>query len=205
MGAGVVVTNGIVPPAPGPMFVADKLGITMGHAILTGITFGLLPALAGLDKDALTDLLTLEALSHGGNLGGGGGGSPFRGPQVYDVREANVLVIGDSSLSVVSARPGHRRSSFQKEFQFYAESGSQSWGARSRHVPGETPGAHLVEALWGAGFAKILYHLRVFFADFYQPGRRDKGKPFVVVVSYAGNDLFGPERNLLTEGPCGRP
>jgi GntP family gluconate:H+ symporter len=48
MGAGVVVTNGIVPPAPGPMFVADKLGITMGHAILTGIAFGLLPALAGL-------------------------------------------------------------------------------------------------------------------------------------------------------------
>ena len=48
MGAGVVVTNGIVPPAPGPMFVADKLGITMGHAILTGIAFGILPALAGL-------------------------------------------------------------------------------------------------------------------------------------------------------------
>lgn len=48
MGAGVVVTNGIVPPAPGPMFVADKLGIPMGHAILTGIAFGLLPALAGL-------------------------------------------------------------------------------------------------------------------------------------------------------------
>lgn len=48
MGAGVVVTNGIVPPAPGPMFVADKLNITMGHAILTGIAFGILPALAGL-------------------------------------------------------------------------------------------------------------------------------------------------------------
>lgn len=48
MGAGVVVTNGVVPPAPGPMFVADKLGIEMGHAILTGIAFGILPALAGL-------------------------------------------------------------------------------------------------------------------------------------------------------------
>lgn len=48
MGAGVVVTNGLVPPAPGPMFVADKLGIPMGHAILFGSAFGLLPALAGL-------------------------------------------------------------------------------------------------------------------------------------------------------------
>ena len=48
MGAGVVVTNGIVPPAPGPLFVADKLAIPLGHAILTGIAFGILPALAGL-------------------------------------------------------------------------------------------------------------------------------------------------------------
>jgi len=48
MGAGVVVTNGLVPPAPGPLFVADKLGIKLGSAIVTGVIFGILPALAGL-------------------------------------------------------------------------------------------------------------------------------------------------------------
>ena len=48
MGAGVVVTNGIVPPAPGPLFVADKLGISLGTAIITGVIFGIIPALLGL-------------------------------------------------------------------------------------------------------------------------------------------------------------
>ena len=48
MGAGVVVTNGIVPPAPGPLFVADKLNISIGTAIVTGIAFGIVPALLGL-------------------------------------------------------------------------------------------------------------------------------------------------------------
>ncbi len=48
MGAGVVVTNGIVPPAPGPLFVADKLNLSIGTAIVTGIAFGIIPALLGL-------------------------------------------------------------------------------------------------------------------------------------------------------------
>ncbi len=48
MGAGVVVTTGIVPPAPGPLFVADKLGINLGTAIIVGIVLGILPALGGL-------------------------------------------------------------------------------------------------------------------------------------------------------------
>jgi GntP family gluconate:H+ symporter len=48
MGAGVVVTNGIVPPAPGPLFVADKLNLSIGTAIVTGVAFGIIPALLGL-------------------------------------------------------------------------------------------------------------------------------------------------------------
>jgi len=48
IGAGAVVTNGVVPPAPGPLFVADKLKLELGHAILAGIGFGVLPAIGGL-------------------------------------------------------------------------------------------------------------------------------------------------------------
>src|SRR5581483_5603156 len=48
IGAGGVIANGIVPPAPGPLFVADALRLPLGHAILAGLLFGLLPALSGL-------------------------------------------------------------------------------------------------------------------------------------------------------------
>ncbi len=48
IGAGAVVTNGIVPPAPGPLMVADTLKIEIGQAILVGFLFGALPALGGL-------------------------------------------------------------------------------------------------------------------------------------------------------------
>jgi GntP family gluconate:H+ symporter len=48
IGAGGVVANGVIPPAPGPLFVADALKIEVGKAILAGLIFGLLPALGGL-------------------------------------------------------------------------------------------------------------------------------------------------------------
>ena len=48
IGSGAVVANGVVPPAPGPLFVAETLKIDVGHAILAGALFGLPPALAGL-------------------------------------------------------------------------------------------------------------------------------------------------------------
>ena len=48
IGSGAVVANGVVPPAPGPLFVAHELKIQLGHAILGGIAFGILPALGGL-------------------------------------------------------------------------------------------------------------------------------------------------------------
>lgn len=48
IGAGGVVANGVIPPAPGPLFVAHALTLEIGKAILAGMVFGLLPALGGL-------------------------------------------------------------------------------------------------------------------------------------------------------------
>ena len=48
IGSGAVIANGVIPPAPGPLFVAETLKIDVGHAILVGAIFGLPPALAGL-------------------------------------------------------------------------------------------------------------------------------------------------------------
>ena len=48
IGSGAVVANGVVPPAPGPLFVAETLKIDVGHAILVGVLFGVPPALGGL-------------------------------------------------------------------------------------------------------------------------------------------------------------
>jgi GntP family gluconate:H+ symporter len=43
--AGGAISNGIIPPAPGPLFVAESLKIDLGAAILAGVAFGILPAL----------------------------------------------------------------------------------------------------------------------------------------------------------------
>ncbi|NBV85085.1 MAG: hypothetical protein EBS01_02200 [Verrucomicrobia bacterium] len=43
--AGGAVSNGLIPPAPGPLFVAESLKIDLGEAILAGISFGILPSL----------------------------------------------------------------------------------------------------------------------------------------------------------------
>ncbi len=43
--AGGAISNGIIPPAPGPLFVAESLKIDLGMAILAGVAFGILPAL----------------------------------------------------------------------------------------------------------------------------------------------------------------
>jgi GntP family gluconate:H+ symporter len=46
--AGGVITHGTVPPTPGPLLVAELLPVDLGLAIVGGILFGVLPALAGL-------------------------------------------------------------------------------------------------------------------------------------------------------------
>src|SRR5580692_8337997 len=46
--AGSAITNGIVPPAPGPLFVAETLKLDLGKVILAGIACGVLPALGAL-------------------------------------------------------------------------------------------------------------------------------------------------------------
>jgi GntP family gluconate:H+ symporter len=48
IGAGAVVANGVVPPAPGPLFVAEALKLPVGKAVVAGFVFGILPVLAGL-------------------------------------------------------------------------------------------------------------------------------------------------------------
>ena len=46
--AGGVITHGLVPPTPGPLVVAETLKLDLGVAIVGGLLFGILPALAGL-------------------------------------------------------------------------------------------------------------------------------------------------------------
>ena len=46
--AGGVITNGTVPPAPGPLFVAEALKLNLGVAILAGVVFGVVPAIGAL-------------------------------------------------------------------------------------------------------------------------------------------------------------
>lgn len=48
IGAGAVVANGVIPPAPGPLVAATTLKLELGRAIFIGLTFGILPALCGL-------------------------------------------------------------------------------------------------------------------------------------------------------------
>ncbi len=46
--AGGVITSGLVPPAPGPLLVAESLKINLGLAIMAGALLGILPVLGGL-------------------------------------------------------------------------------------------------------------------------------------------------------------
>ena len=45
---GAIITNGTVPPAPGPLFVADHLKINLFVAILSGAVFGIIPAVGAI-------------------------------------------------------------------------------------------------------------------------------------------------------------
>ena len=45
---GGIITNGTVPPAPGPLYVAEHLKINLFIAICAGIIFGIIPAIAAL-------------------------------------------------------------------------------------------------------------------------------------------------------------
>ena len=45
---GGIITNGTVPPAPGPLYVADHLKINLFIAILSGAVFGIVPAIGAL-------------------------------------------------------------------------------------------------------------------------------------------------------------
>jgi GntP family gluconate:H+ symporter len=45
---GGIITNGTVPPAPGPLYVADHLKINLFIAILGGVVFGIIPAMGAL-------------------------------------------------------------------------------------------------------------------------------------------------------------
>lgn len=46
--AGGVITSGLVPPAPGPLVVAETLKLNLGLTIVAGAAFGVLPVLGGL-------------------------------------------------------------------------------------------------------------------------------------------------------------
>ena len=47
-GAGAAITHSLVPPTPGPLIMADTLGIDLGMVILAGLAIGVLPAAVAL-------------------------------------------------------------------------------------------------------------------------------------------------------------
>lgn len=48
VGAGGIITNGTVPPAPGPLFVADLLKLNLAVTIVAGAVIGIIPAIYAL-------------------------------------------------------------------------------------------------------------------------------------------------------------
>ena len=46
--AGGTMTHSLVPPTPGPLFVAEELGVNLGTMILTGIIIGICCSTVGL-------------------------------------------------------------------------------------------------------------------------------------------------------------
>ncbi len=46
--SGGVVTHGLVPPTPGPLAMAEELGLDLGFTIIAGVSMGLIPAFSGL-------------------------------------------------------------------------------------------------------------------------------------------------------------
>ncbi len=48
IGGGAVITHSIVPPTPGPLIMAETLGIDLGTAILGGLIAGIVPAIVVL-------------------------------------------------------------------------------------------------------------------------------------------------------------
>jgi len=45
IGGGAAITHSIVPPTPGPLIMAETMGIDMGIVILAGLALGILPAI----------------------------------------------------------------------------------------------------------------------------------------------------------------
>lgn len=48
VGAGALLANGTIPPAPGPLFMAETLRLDLGVVLLAGLVFDVVPAIASL-------------------------------------------------------------------------------------------------------------------------------------------------------------
>jgi len=71
--AGATMTHSLVPPTPGPLFVADALGVDMATMILVGLVVGLVAALAGFAYACWADgRWPLEPRAVTGAAGNGG-------------------------------------------------------------------------------------------------------------------------------------
>jgi GntP family gluconate:H+ symporter len=116
IGAGGVVANGVIPPAPGPLFVSEALKLSVGNAIIAGFVFGLLPALGGLLVAGWLNRrlsIPVRPLSIAGQA---------QGPTVHDLPESELpgfwisiapvivplaLIAVDATISLTSSlRPG---------------------------------------------------------------------------------------------------
>ena len=45
---GAAIANGTVPPAPGPLFMAEALKLQLGHVMIAGLLFGIIPLIVAL-------------------------------------------------------------------------------------------------------------------------------------------------------------
>ncbi len=108
--AGATMTHSLVPPTPGPLFVASELGVPIAVMMLAGCVVGAVSAVFGYGYAVWADRrwripLRDAALAGGGEEGGGdggGGGLPGLWPSLLPVVLPVVLI---SAAAVMASYP----------------------------------------------------------------------------------------------------
>ena len=100
---GAIITHGLVPPTPGPLIVAETLGIDLGVAIIAGIGFAIMPAIFTLWlARKLNDRLDIPVRVEMGSIG-----KPENSPSFFmSVLPVIVPILLISSVSIVNVLQG---------------------------------------------------------------------------------------------------
>ena len=104
MGAGASITHSLVPPTPGPLFIAEKMGIDMGLMILMGLAV----AIPDSDHYVLFREMVFAAIRHSHAAAGG---RCARAGAAGGFAVAGIVFVGaaDHPAGVPDFRPDDRR------------------------------------------------------------------------------------------------